>query len=187
MTAQFSDNVKYRGSTYAIAGKNGYGLFYPDEHGLKTHGGCTACYRGYVCTYAIHEGRLLLDSLFAFLSGDAPKLFGRSPMPQKERSLFDVIYDRLRHPVPYTGGLLLGDGFIEELYVHMGFHPAWKFREVHEVIFEDGVVVTETDRSEAMAGFREEISHRPLEPDLDTDREDISKWIAKCFSQEYRW
>ncbi len=29
--------------------------------------------------------------------------------------------------VPFTGALLLGERFITSTYVHMGFHPAWKF------------------------------------------------------------
>lgn len=40
--------------------------------------------------------------------------------------------------VPLSGGLLLGEGFIQELYVHMGFHPAWKYLHVIELIFEGG-------------------------------------------------
>ena len=45
----------------------------------------------------------------------------------------------------------LADGFIQNLYVHMGFHPAWKYREVHELLFEDGRLLHAQDRSAAMA------------------------------------
>ena len=82
---------------------------------------------------------MLLDQLAIYLDEPAPVLFGARPEPVEGRiRLFDVVYKGLRHPVPFTGGLLLTRDFIEELYVHMGFHPAWKYREVHELIFRAG-------------------------------------------------
>jgi hypothetical protein len=42
-------------------------------------------------------------------------------------------------------------GFIAELYVHMGHHPAWKYTQVLELIFDDGCVAALNDRSELMA------------------------------------
>lgn len=53
--------------------------------------------------------------------------------------------------IPFSSGLLLGDGFIRELYVHMGFHPAWKFERVVELIFEGGQLTRSHDRSEQLA------------------------------------
>jgi hypothetical protein len=93
----------------------------------------------------------------------------------------------LGHRVPFSGGLLLADDFIDELYVHMGFHPAWKYREVHELVFLDGDLVLEADRSEQIAEFRQEIRDRPLEPGSGSEREDIRRWIERCFSQEYQF
>lgn len=123
MTAQFSDRVKYRGKSYSIAGKNGTGLFDPPAHGLTPVGKCSACWRGFVCSYAVEDGMLLLDSLAVCLDDPAPDLFDVSPTPYEgEIRLFDAVYDNLDHCVPYTGGLLLAADFIEELYVHMGFH-----------------------------------------------------------------
>lgn len=188
MTAQFSDPVKYKGKSYNLAGENGSGLFDPAVHGLKPVGRCSACWRGFVCTYAVEGRRLLLDSLAICLNEPAPTLFGLSPKPDEgDFQLFDAVYEKLEHPLPYTGGLLLADGFIEELYVHMGFHPAWKYREVHELIFRDGELVQETDRSEQIAAFRRELGNHPLEPGPGAKRADIMRWIEQCFSQEYRW
>jgi hypothetical protein len=188
MTAQFSDAVVYRGKDYAIAGTNGRGLFDPQEHGMRPVGRCTACWRGFVCSYRVDGGRLLLDRLAICLDGAAPKLFG---VEQKEEGgeirLFDAVYEGLNHPVPYTGGLLLARDFINELYVHMGFHPAWKYREVHELIFESGALKRETDRSAEIAEFRREVADRPKEPGPGATRQEIERWIKRCFSQEYRW
>lgn len=188
MTAQISDSIEYRNQTFAIAGKNGTGLFDPSEHGMNPVGICTACWRGYVCHYAVANGELQLDEISLSVDDPAPKLFGKSPRKQTASDpIFSAQYSHLQHPIPFTGGLLLADDFIEELYVHMGFHPAWKFRDVHELIFENGKLTRETDRSQQIAEFRDELSNRALRPDDETSQAEIEKWIERCFSREYRW
>ncbi len=54
----------------------------------------------------------------------------------------------------YTGSLLLGDGFIPGLYVHMGVQSSWKFEKVIELVFKNGVLEKEEDLSEKMAEIR---------------------------------
>jgi hypothetical protein len=213
MTAQISDVVFYHDTPFSIAGVNGFGLFDPSEQGVQLAMISTACWRGYHCTYEVADGSLLLKRVNLGLGekdrvlaeqGEGPKLFGQVPRryvehgyrivhdaagTTEERSWesSDFIVDGLREPVPFTGGLLLGAGFIEELYVHMGFHPGWKFRKVHELIFDKGRVVEETDRSDEMAEFREMIAGRPLGPRDPDNQEEIKQWIERCFSLDYRW
>src|SRR5262245_37177060 len=151
MTAQFSDSVTFEGEDYALAGTNGKGLFDPNNHGMKPVGRCSACWRGFLCSYRV-DGRCLLPAQLAVcLDEPARALFGVMPRADEgEIHLFDVIYKGLGHRVPYSGGILLARNFIEELYVHMGFHPAWKYREVHELSFEDGRLVRAENRSDQM-------------------------------------
>jgi hypothetical protein len=211
MTAQISDQVVYHGKPHSLAGINGSGLFDPSEHGIRPVMISTACWRGYHCTYEVADGSLLLTAVNIGLGeedasaaerGEGPRLFGKVPhrytihgecmdlstgeMQTSWRSS-DFRCDGLRELVPFTGGLLLGDGFLPELYVHMGFHPAWKFREVHELLFERGKVIQEADRSAEMAEFREMLAGRPLEPGDPEDREGIERWVERCFSREYKW
>ena len=42
--------------------------------------------------------------------------------------------------------MLACEGFIDALYVHMGFHPAWKFEHVEELIFEGKVDESEVGK-----------------------------------------
>jgi hypothetical protein len=192
MTAQISDVVMYHGKPHAIAGINGSGLFDPADHGLQPVTISTACWRGYYCTYEVADGSLVLTKLNIGLDeknqasehGGGPLLFGKAPRRDKLRG---YSYRGLQEVVPFSGGLLVADGFIEELYVHMGFHPAWKFRGVHEVLFEKGKVVKETDRSAEIAEFREMISSGQLEPTAADNREEIKNWVEQCFSLKYRW
>jgi hypothetical protein len=210
MTAQISDEVTYRGKPHSIAGINGSGLFDPSRHGIKPVMISTACWRGYHCTYEVAGGFLFLTRVNIGLDeddrvlaerGEGPKLFGQIPRRyiihgqlfdgtgevKTSWESFDFRYDGLREVVPFTGGLLLADGFIDELYVHMGFHPAWKFREVHELLFERGKVMKEADHSAEMAEFRQMLEDRPLEPTDHEDEPAMMRWVEQCFSLKYKW
>jgi hypothetical protein len=202
MTAQISDTFRYRGKPRSLAGINGTGLFDPAQQGVQAVGWSTACYRGFYCTYEVADGSLFLVQVNLGLSaedratathGGEPKLFGKVPRRypvggkvKTSRESSEFIVDGLREVVPFTGGLLLGDHFIQEMYVHMGFHPAYKFREVHELVFDSGRLVEEHDRSAQMAEFRENLSSKSLEPGSGATRDEIEQWVERCFSLEYR-
>jgi hypothetical protein len=209
MTAQISDTFRYRGQAHALAGINGSGLFDPVQHGIRPAAVSTACWRGYHCRYEVADGMLLLTEVYLGLGeedlataerGEGPKLFGKVPKRctvggirsepgagavEIDRDSPEFGVDGLREIVAFTGGLLLGDDFVEEMYVHMGFHPAYKFRIVHELIFAGGRLTAEHDRSAQMAEFREMLSSRPLEPGADASRTELAEWIKQCFSLEY--
>jgi hypothetical protein len=192
MTAQIPDIFFYKGKPYELAGISGTSeLFNPAAYDMQPVGTCTACWRGYQCGYAIGDnGQLILRDFSVSLgrskatpgvSQPVPILFGVKPTADREKeSWFNVSYKEMSGPIPYTGGLLIADDFIRELYVHMGFHPAWKYRDVHELIFENGLLKSATDRSEQMAQLREGMNQSP-EPDF----KDIGAWVEKCFSLKY--
>jgi hypothetical protein len=211
MTAQISDVVVYRAKPHSVAGINGSGLFDPAEHGIRPIAISTACWRGYHCTYDVVGNTLLLRQVNIGLGdedralaerGEGPKLFGQAPRRytvhghsldlgtgevKTSWESDDFLYSGLLEVVPFSGGLLLGAAFLWDLYVHMGFHPAWKFREVHELIFERGRVVKAADRSAEMAEFRERLANRPLEPSDPENQEEIERWVERCFSLKYQW
>jgi hypothetical protein len=210
MTAQISDKFRYRGKPHALAGVNGSGLFEPSQQGIKEFGWSSACWRGFHCSYEVADGALFLTQVNLGLGeedgasaarGEGPKLFGKVPRRytihghrtniatgevKTHWESFDFVVDGLREVVPFTGGLLLGDDFIREMYVHMGFHPAYKFRVVYELMFDKGRLTEEHDRSTQMAEFREMLSSRSLEPGNRASRTEIEAWIKRCFSQEYK-
>jgi hypothetical protein len=73
-------------------------------------------------------------------------------------------YRPIRVRQPFTGGLLLGAGFIDALYVHMGHHPAWKYTTVLELTFDDGRLTVVHDRSHLMAQRRAAYTtHTPMD------------------------
>jgi len=183
MTAQMTDTFLLEGKRYSLIGKRGNGLFEPSEHGIATTMMNTACWRGYIAMYSITDA-LRLDGVWLQMADPDPErtLFGKKPV-EYERGR--AMYHDLAHVVEYSGGLLLGDGFIEELYVHMGFHPPHKWRVVHELVFEDGRLIEHHDRSAAMAVIRERMASQPLARGLSSSDAELRAWIAGTFNLEY--
>jgi hypothetical protein len=191
MTAQINDTVFHRKIGYTLAAISGSGLFKPQSVGIEPVSMSTACWRGYYVEYAVEDERLFLTQVALGLSkadelrakaGGGPTLFGIHPRYISQRC--EWVYEGVHEPVPFTGGFLLGDGFIRELYVHMGFHPAWKYREVRELLFENGCLRSDLDRSREMEGVRSKLAAEPLRPVLG-DKTAIKYWVEKCFSRDY--
>jgi hypothetical protein len=194
MTAQINDTVFHRKIDFDLAGISGSGLFDAATLPVRPVWTSSACWRGYVAHYSIFERDLCLTSLHIGLpednvnraiAGRGSELFGVLP---KRLGVSRFLYEGFRLPIPFTGGLLLADGFIPELYVHMGFHPAWKYERVREVIFDAGRIIEDYDRSAEVAGIRlkfvEEMTrsqNTSREPSLD----EVAAWIKKCFSRDY--
>ncbi len=99
---------------------------------------------------------------------------------------FSDIYRNVGLPIPFSGGLMIGDGFINGLYVHMGFQSAWKYRKVIEFRFDEGILTATHDRSADMAAIRAANAGRdpdtlgkPITP------RGIAEWIGSRFDRSY--
>jgi hypothetical protein len=187
MTRQLTDNFSYRGKPFSLAGICGTGLFRAHEHGMELAQAGTFCYRGYVADYEVWDDtrsdplasapRTILrladlrvrprdiDTLPLLMYG-APLEFIQRPEIKpdvvNDINIYDAIFPcHYRHcpdPVPFTGGLLLGANLITKITENMGYPAAWKYRKVYELIFEDGVLTEEHDRSAQLAKMRREFS-----------------------------
>lgn len=186
MTAQISDSFTYRGEEHDLVGIQGKGhLYEPSEHGIRCVMIHTACWRGYYAHYDVRDAELRLAKLTMRVAPETPRpvtVLGVGPKSSDDDGF--LVFDPIDRRYPFTGSLRLGKDFIEELYVHMGFHPPWKFRVVHELAFEDGRLVREVDCSKAMAKIRARLRVKPLGPDGTTEDE-VMKWIELAFDQSY--
>jgi hypothetical protein len=198
MTAQFNDLFRFGGSEYALAGISEGKLFEPSLLDLQPVANCTACWRGYQAIFAISKSHLVLDTLRIYLSdaGDrrrparGPAINGVEPSePKSKFRFFNNHYKRLNYHLEYSGGLLLGAGFIDRLYVHMGFHPAWKYRTVIELVFENGILRGQADLSEKIAEVRKMILESQQRRGPETARirseEQIRQFIERAFDRSY--
>jgi hypothetical protein len=192
VTAQVPDQVRWRDRSWTLAGIDGAGLFDPLAVGLRPVMLHTACWRGFICSYAVVGDRLRLEALEVGLDretaalaseGRAPEIHGRQPTQQTGGVAWR--YEDLALAVPFTGRLLLADGFIRELYVHMGFQPAWKYETVHELEFDDGRLLLATDRSAEMAATRAEATAQGRPTAGGSGPGSIIDWIKESFDRRY--
>ena len=197
MTAQIPDLCLYDDVEYSLAGISDGTLFDPSLLGLEPVSNCTACWRGYQAVFSLVDAQLVLGSLHVtlcepeghFVRKEGPTIHGVLPTgPTEPHDLFNNHYVDLNYPLDYTGGLLLARGFLRELYVHMGFHPAWKYTEVVELIFENGVLLQRFDRSERMAEIRQRILESAKAGKRAGPRTllGVRKFIKRSFDRTYR-
>lgn len=202
MTAQFMDELWFRGGAYAISAVEGGPLFDPSAHGLHPGPWGTACYRGFVCHYEIAEGRLHLRRLSIALREDAPPLLtSRGPVAGRpsnsERGIWD--YEHIRISIEFTGRMLVGSRRAAGLpYLNMGFAPAGCFEEVWELTFRQEDLKDAGDRSDELALVRRRILEggKALtgEPVYSTQLQDseeyrsaLRRWIEDTFSLTFAY
>lgn len=178
MTAQIHDSVLINEKSYSIVGVNGDELFMPQSVGITPGSANTACWRGYVCQYKVENNSLLLDELQVaimkmegeekeskFIGQIGPPINGVEPKSAEGKFLSSGnFYENLNLQIPFSGTLLAADGFIRELYVHMGFHPAWKYETVLEIKCEHGKVITIENISKQMADLRSKAAGDNIPP-----------------------
>ena len=187
MTAQFSDLFFYNDKGFSIADFQGDELFHPVTYGMLPKSSCTACWKGFVATYEVQDDILCLKNLDInvekirkkyFWSSSIPKLNGEKPF--KGESLynaFDHHFQDANLPLSFTGWILIGDEFIQELYVHMGVHPAWKYKNVIKLVFEKGKLISSLDVSKAMQDYRKKFTNQGEEASTSEDGKEPDSWI----------
>jgi len=159
MTAQIDDFLILDDHPYAIAGISTGEIFKPKLLGLNPVDFCSACAQGFQAIFYLNGSELLLGHLLLNdFSDTLPIINGVPPShPVQKSDFFNVHYNNIGLHMKYSGGLLLADGFIDDLYIHLGFHPAWKYKTVIELIFLDGYLQIQTDISDKIENIRDRI------------------------------
>ncbi len=99
---------------------------------------------------------------------------------QRDQERGTAVYRSMKHPLEFSGRMLIGREFIDVLYVHMGFQAPYTYREVFELVFEKGHLVESRDLSEGMADVRSHIDDHGGRPNRD-----LISWIEERLSLEY--
>ena len=151
MTIQIPDRVLYKRRKYELVEVDGEGLFDPEHHNLELRPMHTACWRGFIATYAVKSGELLLRNLDCGSRTEAapPRIGGHLPIGDEWEQL---AYRKIELPMPYTGRLVLGGG---EILGSFDYVPDLSIYElVHELRFEQGHLVEAKDLSAEVARRR---------------------------------
>src|SRR5215207_4062257 len=186
MTAQMNDSFVLQDEKFSIVGGNGSGLFHPSDYIMQPLPRITSCWRGYVCTYKALHYKLLLNILLVNLDHEGPAINNIHPVFSYQAT-FNNTYNDLDLHMDFTGDILVARGFIQQLYVHMGFHPVWKYETVFELNVSQGHVVKTKDVSEKMAELRDKMSRQPLQPNRGASKQKIENWIASTFKKDHRF
>jgi len=156
MTIQIPDSVLLRGVERVLVAWDGRGMFHPAEHGLDPDWGSTACYRGYVCTYAIGNGFLslrnvLFHNLRGFNPSEPTELFG-SPPAHTDGSYVAYSFPKLDAAIRFSGALLVASDWTGSEWAWL--HPAELYETVFELTFQDGRFGGVFNRSESAEEVR---------------------------------
>ncbi|HEY9878041.1 MAG TPA: hypothetical protein V6D29_06270 [Leptolyngbyaceae cyanobacterium] len=85
-------------------------------------------------------------------------------------------------PVPFTGGLLLGDGLLTNYSSPIGLNRPNLYQFLYELTFEAGQLTSKVDRSAATATLRQLLNtviERPLSPEEQTIwQNDLKPWLG---------
>lgn len=193
MTAQIRDSFRLKGTKYSIIALSKPIKFNPTDYGITPESRSTACWKGYWCDYDISEDGIMLTNLY-INSKDAyyPNIHGIK-VSQNEgdtkkaflKYMGHHLYENLNIPMNYSGKIVIGDKFIRDYYIHMGYQKAWAYKVVLELIFMDGKLITTYNHNELVANMRQTIDK---DPDIISKKlyEDIKSFVEKSFSLEFK-
>ena len=159
MTAQVGDRYLYQGGEFTIVTMNNKLEFHPYEYGLSPSAISTGCWRGYWCHYKISDQGIFLDKLHIHCGNENyPEINGIS-VKQNGKEPFEYmgyrVYNGLNIKVNYTGSILVGDGFIQDYYRHMGYQRSYSYKILKEFVFNNGTLVDVVDHSKLAESIRE--------------------------------
>lgn len=164
MTAQIGDHFKFNGTTYSIAAISSPLRFNPRKYGIIPESACTACWDGYWCVYNITDEGIFLEDLYINSANDFyPEIEGITPETDANGEddfsyMGHHLYKGLNLKVNYTGRILIGDEFLYEYYIHMGYQRPWAYEVLTELVFENGTLIETNDQSQIAADLREKIN-----------------------------
>ena len=188
MTAQTGDKFVFRGEDYSIVAISSPINFYPQNYGIKPRAFCTGCWKGYWCEYYISDKDIKLENLYInSQNGNYPEIRGIKPEKDGEKDFLYMgyhLYKNLGMPVDYTGKIIVGKGFINKYYIHMGYQRAWAYEVLKELIFANGIFVESIDHSEMARKLRSELDEKAEENEK--ERCDIPLFVSKSFSLEMK-
>ncbi|MDG9670107.1 hypothetical protein ONV78_20390 [Hahella sp. CR1] len=197
MTEQTLESIIYKNKEMKITYVNGDGLFCPFGYRIFPVGRDTGCIIGYNCLYEIKGNLFVLTDLSvnnssrldSFASPTTPPpINGIPPIDMRNRQYrFDYLYKDIGLWVNYSGGLLLGGGYIADFSYYSGcLNASCWYEDSYEIVFENGEIIYERDLTEKMKEYRNIIINAGTES-LDSLNEKISAWAAHTFSLNYKF
>ena len=156
MSGQMSDVVVVEGEEFALIEPPSGTLIDLRSYGLKPVSMHSANTRGELVRFRILDNTLLVSDLQVGSLEAPPALGGVEATTDEYGQVWT--YLGLDLPVDFTGDLVIGADPLLDVYVHVGFLPAWHYERVLAFAIESGNVTASEDRSEQVAAYRSERS-----------------------------
>lgn len=158
MTMQIKDSFLRSDSVYTILSYSTPLQFHPQKYDLMPIGICTACHKGYWCNYSLSGDLLVLQNLFIHSEDDCyPPLWGYTAIFENNDPHIYMghrVYKDLHHPIKYTGNILIGSKSTPTYYIDGIRGIPWGYKDLKELVFEQGVLIAEIDHSETAEDIR---------------------------------
>ncbi len=148
----------------------------------------TACYGGYFCRYSFKDKNLVLSAIYTLNKFKTPAFGGIEANRRKTGGFWK--YAGLDLPIEYSGGIVIGRGFLDQFYVHMGFHRPHCFKNVRELIVDKGRLIECVDHSNRIEEIRNRMRSKEVTNDsLAKDEDGVVRFIQDSLSlwHEKKW
>lgn len=159
MSAQLPDRFLFQGQEYDIISTVPLKLFEPAQWGLEPVSPHGACLRGTIATYTLKEESLCMKDL-RYWTRQAPPaqlVEGKAMKDAHAGECPEYFYEGINALIPWSGKIVLGRAFLWPLLLPRGFQPAWKYKEVLQLLFEEGNLRAYGDVSKKLARLRADV------------------------------
>jgi hypothetical protein len=159
MSAQLPDRFIFQGKEYDVISFSPKKLFDPDQWGLEPSSPHGACLRGTLATFALKDDLIQLKDLRYWTHRPPVQgmVAGRLIHEDEAGECPGYLYEGINAVIPWSGQLVLGRSFFWPLLLPRGFQPAWKYKEVMQLVFEEGSLRAFGDMSKKLARVRAEV------------------------------
>jgi len=93
----------------------------------------------------------------------------------------EFVYKNINLPILYTGSILITKDFIWDRYVHMGFQSPFSYKNVIQLIFDEGKLIKSKDLSNIAQSIRDKNIDFPNDYNNDNYFGNMINWINDCF------
>ena len=182
MTAQIHNVFMYDDQKYSIIAQQNELDFKPETYGISPDTGCSMCWRGYYCKFGIIDNQLVIMDWNLMVNDTT-----NPPIVEKTRAHISYgkwQYLAMNFPMNYSGGIVIGAGFVDKYYIHMGYQQVYAYEKVVELIFERGQLMEVIDHSDKVAQIRLSISEKH-EGQKNQMFEDIPKFFSLGYDEKW--
>ena len=159
MSAQLPDRFIFEGREYDVISTSRKSLFDPSQWGLEPVCPDKACLRGTIATFEVRDDSLYLKNLRYWSRKSAPPNLGAGKLIRDDLSgeCPEYYYEGINALIPWSGEIVLGRAFLWPLLMPRGFQSVWKYKEVMQLLFADGILEAFGDVSKKIARLRADV------------------------------